>query len=175
MMHNATPDSNRDHHEVSASCMPVCTMDTVQGTSLAERTPVTEVCELIHSWHKLCPAITHSSPCTDVDIHNVKTVFLSETVGQISCLHLRNNLKINLSWKCEARPHYLQFHQSHMQPGPPEPALCFPGWAKPSPTSKNTPFQILRSQHLSSVTLLPGQVMEERACDIINPVSGIVA
>lgn len=84
---------------------------------------MTKVCALIHSVHKLWPADIHSSPCTEVNIHNVKAIFLSETVCQIKCLHLRNTLKIDLSWKHEVRPHYLQFHQSHIQPEPLEPVF----------------------------------------------------
>ena len=133
-MQRATPESNRDHW-VSASCTPIHNMDTspncsrwgaVQSTSLAERKLVMEMCALIYSLHKLWPANTHSSPCTEVCIHNIKTMFLLETVGHIRCLHLRNTLKIDLSWKCEVEPHYLQFHQSHMQPGPHEPVFVLP-------------------------------------------------
>lgn len=98
----------------------------MQGTSLAEKKLVTEVRALIHSFHKSWPANTHCSPCTEVDIYNVKIMFLSEIVGQFRCLQLRNNLKIDLSRKCEVRPHYLQVHQSHMQPGPPEPVFVLP-------------------------------------------------
>lgn len=140
-MQRATPVSNRDHHEASASRMPICTVGTslncsrwgaVYVTSLAERKQVTELCALMHSLHKLWPANTHSSPGTEVDIHNVKMMFLSETVGQIKCLHIRNTLKTDLRWKSKVRRH-LQVHQSHMQPG------CCASQDGPSPLPPQTP------------------------------------
>lgn len=165
-MQRATADSNRDGRGVSASCTPICNVDT----SLDSRK---ETGALIHSLHKLRSAKTHSSSGTAVDIQNVKTMFLSETVGQIRCLHLRNTLKIDLTWKREARPQYLQFHQSHMQPGPPEPVLVLPRMGQALSNLKEHP--IADSTFPASLLSHTVRRRSGQACYIIHSVPGIVA